>query len=475
MTADPVLVVDLDGTLIRSDMFLETFWSAFSDNWMTPFVTATALMKSRPAVKRRLAELCSVEVASLPYNNDVVAYIQRWRADGGRTILVTASNQLLADAIAAHLGIFDEVYGSDQKYNLKGVHKAAFLERRFGDRGFIYMGDAEADLPVWEKAAKAITVGVSRPLRAKIEALMGQEVEHISSQGSSLRPYLAEVRPHQWVKNSLVFLPMVLAHQFTSETFLKSLLAFTVFSLVASSVYVLNDLLDLASDRAHPRKRNRPFASGSLPIAHGTWLAPLLLVAGFLIALPLGAQFMLAILGYYAATTAYSLYLKRHPIVDICTLAGLYTLRIIAGSAATGISLSIWLLAFSIFIFFSLATVKRQTELVGEVAKGGGGAHGRGYHVSDLPLLANMALSSGYVSVLVMALYINSSAVQALYSSPSVLWGICVVLLYWLSRMVMVAHRGNMDDDPIVFAVKDRVSQICLLVLLAFLIGGALL
>ena len=336
------------------------------------------------------------------------------------------------------------------------------------------MGDAKADLPVWGKAVKAITVNVSRPLRARVEAL-GCEVEHITSQTSSINPYLKALRPHHWLKNFLVFLPMLLAHQFTSETVQKSLLAFTVFSLVASSVYVLNDLLDLASDRAHPRKRNRPFASGSLPIAHGTWLAPLLLVAGFLIALSLGAQFVLVILGYYAATTAYSLYLKRRLVIDICTLAGLYTLRIIAGGAATGVPLSVWLLAFSIFIFFALAAVKRQTELVDGVATGKVSSHGRGYHVSDLPLLANMALSSGYVSVLVMALYLNSPAVQELYPSPSVLWGICLVLLYWLSRMVMLAHRGNMHDDPIVFAVKDRASQICLLMILVFAIGGALL
>lgn len=474
MTSDRVLVVDLDGTLLRSDILFETFWSAFSIRWTTPFLAANSLMQGRAALKRCLAELSAVEAASLPYNDDVVAYIQHWRAEGGRTVLVTATNQVLAEEIAAHLGIFDEVHGSDETDNLKGVRKAAFLEQRFGNRGFTYMGDAEVDLPVWEKAVKAITVNVSRPLRARVEAL-GGEVEHITSQASTVNPYLKALRPHQWLKNLLVFMPMLLAHQLTSETGLQSLLAFIVFGLVASSAYVVNDLLDLASDRAHSRKRNRPFAAGKLPIAHGTWLAPLLLLAGLLIALTLGGQFVLVMFVYYVATTAYSLYLKRRLVIDICTLAGLYTLRVIAGGAATGISLSVWLLAFSIFFFFALAAIKRQAELVDGVATAKADIHGRGYHVDDLPLVTNMAISSGYVSVLVMALYLNSPAVQEFYTTPLVLWGICPVLLYWLSRMVMVAHRGNMHDDPMIFAMKDRISQMCLFMILAFAIVGALL
>ena len=474
MTSDRVLVVDLDGTLLRSNILFETFWSAFSIRWTTPFLAANSLMQGRAALKRCLAELSAVEAASLPYNDDVVAYIQHWRAEGGRTVLVTATNQVLAEEIAAHLGIFDEVHGSDETDNLKGVRKAAFLEQRFGNRGFTYMGDAEADLPVWGKAVKAITVNVSRPLRARVEAL-GGEVEHITSQASTVNPYLKALRPHQWLKNLLVFMPMLLAHQLTSETGLQSLLAFIVFGLVASSAYVVNDLLDLASDRAHSRKRNRPFAAGKLPIAHGTWLAPLLLLAGLLIALTLGGQFVLVMFVYYVATTAYSLYLKRRLVIDICTLAGLYTLRVIAGGAATGISLSVWLLAFSIFFFFALAAIKRQAELVDGVATAKADIHGRGYHVDDLPLVTNMAISSGYVSVLVMALYLNSPAVQEFYTTPLVLWGICPVLLYWLSRMVMVAHRGNMHDDPMIFAMKDRISQMCLFMILAFAIVGALL
>jgi 4-hydroxybenzoate polyprenyltransferase len=348
------------------------------------------------------------------------------------------------------------------------------LTDRFGHRGYIYVGDAEADVPVWREAAKAVTVNPSRTLKAKVEAL-GPEVQHLSSRSGSAKAYLKALRPHQWLKNFLVFLPMLAAHKWDAETFGQSLLAFVAFSLVASGVYVLNDLLDLSADRAHPRKRNRPLASGALPIAHGTWLVPILLLSGLAFAIPLGSLFVLVLLGYCSATTAYSLWLKRHMIIDICTLAGLYTTRVVAGGVATGIPLSVWLLAFSIFFFFSLAAVKRQAELIDGVATGAVTAHGRSYHVNDLPVVASMATASGYVSVLVMALYLNSPTVSALYSYPEALWGICLVLLYWISRMVMATNRGNMHDDPLVFAVKDRISLICLALVVGFAVGGVLL
>src|SRR5262249_40664011 len=253
----------------------------------------------------------------------------------------------------------------------------------------------------------------------------------------------------------------------------QSLAAFICFSLLASSVYVLNDLLDLTFDRTHSRKRSRPFASGSIPIAHGTWMAPLLFVAALAIALIIGGEFLLVVMGYFLATTAYSLSLKRRVVIDICTLAGLYTFRILAGGAATGIPLSVWLLAFSTFFFLALAAVKRQAELVDGMTSGEVRVYGRGYRVDDLPLVGNMAISSGYVAVLVMALYVNSATGQELYSKPSALWGVCLVLLYWISRLVMVAHRGAMHDDPLIYAVKDRVSNICLLLILAFSVAGA--
>lgn len=472
MAFDRTLVVDLDGTLIRSDMLFETFWSGVSRNWRTPFTAFQSLAAGRAALKQRMSQVGPVDVGTLPYNPSVLDYIARWRAGGGRTALVTASNQDVADQIAEHLGVFDEVHGSDAVLNLKGERKASFLEARYGTRGFDYIGDAQADLPVWERAACAILVGVPAALRARVEAF-GREIVDLPAQMPVASATLRVMRPHQWLKNLLVFLPLLAAHQINSGTLAMAALAFVAFSFVASSVYVLNDLLDIAADRAHPRKKNRPFASGALPLSHGTLLAPALLAVGLGLSAMLGGQFVLAVLAYYAATMAYSLVLKRQPIIDIVMLAGLYTARIVAGGVAAGIPISVWLLAFSGFFFFSLAAVKRQAELVDVVASGREKAHGRGYTGADLPLVTAMATASGYVSILVLGLYINSPAVLELYANPPMLWGVCLVMFYWVNRLVMLTHRGQMHDDPVVFAVTDRTSQICFATVIAIIALGA--
>lgn len=473
LMSKPVLVVDLDGTLLRSDALFESFWSALGQDWKNIFRSLQALSQGRAALKQELAKTSQVDVETLPYDKDVIAYIEAWKKDGGQAALVTATDQTLATRIADHIGVFDEVHGSDGSVNLKGPRKAEFLKGHFDGKGYAYMGDAEADLPVWKDAHKAITVNVSPGLRKRAEAV-APETEHLATVEPSVKPYIKALRPHQWMKNILIFLPAIAAHQMLPATLLQSLLAFIAFSLIASSVYVLNDLLDLRADRAHPRKCERPFAAGRIPIAHGTWMAAGLIGAGAVISLLLGWQFFAVMLGYYILTTAYSLHLKRRMVVDICVLAGLYTARIVAGGAATGIELSVWLLAFSIFFFFSLAAVKRQAELVDSAKRGNLKATGRGYHIDDLPIISMMAIGAGYVSVLVMMLYVNSPGVLELYPQPAALWGICCVLLYWLTRTVMLAHRGFMHDDPVIYAAKDRISRICLIIILCFAIAGIL-
>ena len=468
------LVVDLDGTLLRSDMLLESFWSAFGRDWRTPFVALAALSRGRAALKKTLADRANVDVTTLPYNSDVLDFVRAWRTSGGRVALVTASDQAFADSIADHIGLFDEVYGSNGQRNLKGSQKAAFLVETFGEGQYAYMGDAEADLTVWNQASRAITVNASVGLRRRV-AHLKTPYEHLETNRPAVQSYLRALRPHQWLKNILIFLPMLAAHQFELMTVQQSLLAFLVFSLTASSVYVLNDLLDLRADRAHPRKCLRPFAAGTVPILHGAYMFSGLFALSVGLSLFLPLTFFFIMVAYFITTTAYSLIFKRLAVIDICLLAGLYTLRIAAGGAATGIPLSMWLLAFSIFFFFSLATVKRQAELVDGAALGKLNISGRGYRVEDLPVISIMAVASGYISILVMGLYISSPEVVVLYSYPLALWGICYVLLYWLSRMVILTQRGHMHDDPVVFAAGDRTSQICVLLMAAFAIGGALL
>ncbi len=468
------LVVDLDGTLIRSDLLVESFWAVASRRGgLVALGACRALLQGRAALKARLAEIGPVDVAGLPYNTAVLDYIRARRAAGARVALVTASVQPLAEAVAAHLGLFDEVHGTKDDENLKGARKAAFCVDRFGRGGFDYIGDAEADLPVWAAAATAIVVAPGAALMRRL-AVLDRPLETLPAARPAPRDLIRALRPHQWLKNLLVFLPALAAHNVHLPVLAAGLLAFAAFSLVASAVYVLNDLLDLRADRAHPRKRNRPFASGAVPLLTGTLMAPALLLAGLVLALPLGARFLGVLLLYFVTTTAYSLHFKRRMVADIVLLAALYTLRIMAGGVATHIHLTVWLLAFSMFFFFSLAAVKRQAELVDGVASGRSAA-GRGYLPQDLPLVEMMAMGSGYVSVLVMALYLASPEITNAYPMPDALWGICVILLYWISRVVLVAHRGQMHDDPVVYAVRDRVSLMCGAAILACAVAGAVL
>lgn len=471
--AEQVLVVDLDGTLIRSDMLYETFWAAFAREWRTPLWAIAGLARGKAALKARIANLALPDPAALPYRPEVLDLIADWRAGGGRVVLATAADTRVAEAIAGHLGVFDAVHASDGERNLKGPAKAELLNRLYGPGGYTYAGDSGADVAVWQAAGGAVTVAASPALRARAEAAR-PDARHIAPPASTLPAALRAIRPHQWLKNLLILLPVLTAHQFDAVTLARALLAVAAFSVVASSVYVLNDLLDIAADRAHPRKRTRPLASGALPIRAGMAMVPVLLLAGLGLALILGPGFLGVLAAYYALTVAYSLSLKRKALIDIATLATLYALRVVAGGVATGIELSVWLVAFSVFLFFALAAVKRQAELIDLVQRGEVRASGRGYATEDLPVVTQMATASGFVAVLVLILYLNDPGVQAAYSAPGLLWGAALITLYWITRMVLIASRGQMHDDPVVFATRDRISLICAMAM-AGLVAGAIL
>ena len=467
-----LLVVDLDGTLIRSDTLFECFWGALAETWRAVPVALRGLWRGRAALKRDLAELCNLDPAQLPYNAVVLDHVRDWRANGGRAVLVTAADQTVADRIAAHLDVFDDVHGSDGAVNLKGATKAARVARISDGAPYEYIGDSAADLPVWDAARCAITVDAPPWLRRRLDAA-GGPVSHLSS--GTRRAYLAALRPHQWLKNLLVFIPAIAAHAVAPAVMLQALLAFAAFSLVSSAGYIFNDLMDLRADRMHPRKAQRPLAAGRVPIAHGTAMMPLLLLAGLGLAALGSAPLLALIAGYFGLTVTYSLALKRIAVADICTLAGLYTMRILVGGLATGLVPSVWLLAFSMFFFVSLAAIKRQAELIDLFGRELQATERRGYTIDDLPVVARVATASGYVSVLVLALYLDAPAVQKLYSAPWMLWGICLVLLYWVTRIALITGRGGMHDDPIVFAMNDRTSLLCLALMGAFVIGASAL
>ncbi len=416
------------------------------------------LWQGKAVLKHNLSNRTAFDASSLPYHQEFLAWLKRQHLAGRKLILCTASDHVIAQAIADYLGIFDEVMASDGKINLAGTHKAKALRQRYGHAGFDYAGNSKADLDVWQCARQAIVVNASAKIVKKASDLCKLE-QVFPSASTKMSTWRKMLRVHQWMKNALLFVPLLAAHQISNvEAWFALILAFLSFSLCASSVYIVNDLLDLESDRQHPRKCNRPFASGTVPIYIGVILAPLLLGASFSIALQVGGHFIPWLLFYFIVTCAYSWRLKTLMLLDCLTLAMLYTLRIIAGAAAISMGLSFWLLAFSVFLFLSLAFVKRYAELEVQLLQGKQKAHGRGYYTSDAPLLQTMGISAGYASVLVLAFYLNSDVVISLYKYPEIIWGTVPIMLFWISWMWMIAHRGKMHDDPLVFAVKDKAS-----------------
>jgi 4-hydroxybenzoate polyprenyltransferase len=454
------LVVDLDGTLIRSDILIESgfaYLKAAPHRFYEPLLWLAR--GGKPGLKAGLADATNLDVTVLPYDATVLEWLKAERDAGRSLVLATASHERYAQAISAHLGLFDQTFASNDTVNLSSHKKREKLVAEYGERGFDYAGNSHDDIAVWQSAERAYVVnpstGVERAARK-----IGNVERVIESRPPTAKTWAKSLRLHQWLKNLLIFVALLAGHKLSSlELVIAALLAFFTFGLCASSVYLLNDLLDLEDDRHHPVKRRRPLASGALPLTWGLGLFPVLLVGAFAAAwIFLPWRFCAVLLGYYALTLAYSMYLKRQVMVDVVVLAMLYTIRIVAGTAAIGGQLTFWLLAFSMFIFLSLALVKRYAELHSMKERGLVKTRGRGYVASDLSLISSLGTSSGYLAVLVLALYIQDVKTASLYRHPQVIWLACPLLLYWVSRTWIIAHRGLMHDDPIVFAARDRVS-----------------
>lgn len=465
------ICVDLDDSLIKTDVMLESLFNLLLHRQVFLFLLPFWFLKGRAYFKKKLAENIRVNVEALPYNQAVVNYLKDQRALGFRIVLATAAHISVAEAVAQYLGIFERVFGTDS-VNLSGRNKAKALTAAYGEKGFIYVGDRSVDLAVWQHASGAIMVNPTAYLVRKARKVT--KVYKIFSEHHRLVPTLIEaLRPHQWVKNLLIFAPVFLAHHLKSpRDVLISVYAFATFCLCASSVYVLNDLVDIDSDRRHPVKSRRPFASGRISPLWGIILFPGLLFGSLVLGTSVGAAFFSVVLSYFVITLAYSLRLKQTLIADVIILASLYTIRIYAGSIATGISISPWLLAFSIFFFLALAIVKRTSELVMLRNANKTATSGRGYLVQDIGPLAGLSSASGYLAVLVFALYLNSPAIVSLYRRPLLLWFVCPLMLYWISRVLVLAERGDIHSDPIVFALKDRTSYLIgLMILIVFFIA----
>ena len=466
------LCVDLDGTLIHSDLLLESFLQLCKRNPLYLLLVPVWLVQGKAVLKAEIAKRIQLNPLALPYNPEFLNWLKE-RKEAGRVIwLCTASNFRLANLVSEHLMLFDGVLASTDKVNMSGSTKARYLVEKFGEQGFDYCGNHSVDKAIWEFSQDAVVVNGSQQLARQAALLTAQEdILTFPKKTGLFKPVLKALRLHQWAKNVLIFVPLIAAHKVGDVVLLnQAIMAFFAFGLCASSVYLLNDMLDLEADRLHAKKRNRPFASGALSLNIGFVLIPLLLAGAVAFAWVLPFKFWIILSAYYALTVTYSFGLKSIVLVDTIALAGLYTVRIVAGAKAIDVPLSFWLLLLSVFLFLSLALVKRYAELDALQRQGKLQAAGRGYHVEDLPILQSMGVASGFLCVLVLAQYINSPEVLSLYRRPQVIWFLCVLLLFWISRVWLITHRGDMHDDPVVFAMKDRVS-----IIVGILVGATVL
>ena len=456
--ARPVLCVDLDGTLVRTDTLVEMWLSVMRRNPLSAALSITWLLKGKAYFKERLAMAAELDISHLPYNEELIEYLTTQKSAGRHLVLTTACHESVARSIADHIGLFDEVIASTKSRNLRGHAKASELASRFGRGRYSYAGNDVTDLPIWKDAASAIVVSPSDGLAGRIET----EIEaHFPDSASRVHSLIRSMRVYQWVKNSLVFVPVIAAGAILEpEALLGAFGAFIAFSLLASGVYIINDLADLPADRLHERKRNRPFASGELPLEWGLLAGPLFILAALLLGWAIAPLLVGVLVLYAIATTVYSFYLKTQPLVDVFTLAALYTLRIVAGGAATGYVPSIWLLSFSGFFFLSLAFLKRFVEMSETSGAGGEMMPRRGYYANEIVPLIAMGTASGFTSSVVLALYLNSTQAAAIYARPEYLWALVPIFLFLLCRIWLSGWRGYVDDDPIVYAARDWVSWI---------------
>ena len=452
------LCIDCDGTLIQTDLLHESILLMVKSSLASLLRLPLWLLRGKAAFKNNIAKRASPDFSTLPYNREVLRLLECARGEGRTTVLVTAAPRQYAEGVARHLKLFDQVFSTRDNVNLAGKNKAACLVEAFGDGNFIYAGNSRADIPVWAFSGGAIVVSSSNRLKAAA-AKVTSVLQIIEPHRSSLKIWIRAIRIHQWLKNLLVLVPVLAAHQITNaHTAGSALLAFFAFSFCSSAVYVINDLLDLTADRLHPRKRNRPFASGTLSVAKGLCIAPILLALAAVISTQLPLSFVGVLLAYFVSTCLYSFWLKEQVIVDVMLLASLYTSRILAGAAATSIVPSFWLLAFSMFVFLGLALIKRYSELMLLRTEGKQRILGRGYTAEDAPVLLSLGSAAGYAAVLILSLYINSADVDGLYPNRWALWMILPPFLYWMSRVWLKAHRGEMHEDPVMFAVTDKQS-----------------
>jgi 4-hydroxybenzoate polyprenyltransferase len=451
------LVVDVDGTLVASDLLYEAALQFIARYPFQIHRLAFWLSDGKSNLKTQLADRVNPEIETVPLREEVLTLIRDAQAKDRPVYLASASDRRYIEQLAERIGGIAGVFGTETGTNLSGDAKAGQLVAAFGIKGYDYVGDRQIDFAVWRSARKPLAVVHSANFGSKVlQAFPNAEI--VARPRAGWRDYVRALRTYQWAKNILLFLPLIAGHRFDLATIAATVFGFVCFSLAASSAYVINDLLDLPGDRNHPRKCSRPFAAGKIPITRGIVLAAALMAGAFLASLLLPWRFVAVLSIYIVCTLGYSFFLKRKILIDVITLGGLYTLRVYGGLAATDSHQTQWLLMFSLFLFLSLAIVKRCSELVANRLAGRTSGTGRSYRAEDMNVLLSLGAAAGYGAVFVVTLYLASPEVASLYAHPNRLWLICPLLLYWISRVLMIANRGEMHDDPIIFAMRDRTS-----------------
>lgn len=461
------LVVDVDGTLVSGDLLIEGLARFLAASPLRLLALPFWLARGRATLKRRIARAVSLPPATLVLNPAVLDEIASAKAVGREIWLASASDEISVAPLAEAVGAAG-CLASDGRTNLAGQAKAAVLVERFGEGGFDYIGNERRDMTVWKHARRAIGVALSASLALRVRSL-DEKARFLPGLGGGPPDYVRALRPHQWVKNVLVFAPLIAAHETQPWLYAVTAAVFVALSACASGTYLLNDLLDLPYDRQHTSKRQRPMAAGKVPLLPMMGTGAVLVTGGLGLAFSLSLWVGLCVLGYLIASLAYSLLIKRQVFLDVVTLALLYAVRVFAGATAASTPLSPWFLAFFLFVFLTLAVVKRQHELRTLHQSGGTNAAGRAYAADDLGAMTALAAGSGLAAVVVFSLYIQSSAIHELYSRPAFLWAMYPLLLYWMGRITLLANRGAIADDPVVFTMRDRVSWLTgLCVLTAF-------
>ena len=466
------LIVDLDGTLIKSDLMVESALQLLRRNVLFLLRMLIWLARGKACLKEQVARRVHLDLSNIPFNRRFVSFLKQEVGRGRPVYLATASDARLAVPIAEHFGLFERVLASDGRINLRGKKKLKAIQEATEEGPFDYAGNARVDVPIWRRARRAIVVnpglGVERAARRCSDVAAVFE-----DRPAGLMVYLRAIRVHQWLKNLLIGVPLLTSHSWNNlPAALSLLLAFVSFSLSASATYLLNDLLDLSADRRHPRKSQRPLASGDLSLVPAVGFMIGLMAAGLALAAVVSHEFQLILLLYVGLTVCYSLYFKTLVLIDVILLASLYTLRILAGTAAIGVALSYWLFAFSMFLFLSLALVKRCSELQSMQETGLDKASGKDYRVTDLSILSGMGIAAGYLAVLVLALFVNSPHDLSHYSHPNRLWLLCPPMAYWVSRLWIKTSRGEMHDDPLLYSVRDRASWIIVAMMTAIALSS---